>query len=60
MPANGRIGLVTYRVPKLGFVVVKVQSPAGRFVLIILPALLLGLSLLRRIWRGEPSARGPR
>ena len=36
-----------YRVPKLGFVVVKVQTPIGRFVLIILPALLLGLSLLR-------------
>jgi signal peptidase len=56
VPANGRIGLVTYRVPKLGFVVVKVQSPAGRFALIILPALLLGFSLLRRIWRGTPSA----
>jgi signal peptidase I len=55
VPAGGRIGRVTYRVPKLGFVVVKVQSPAGRFVLIILPALLLGLSLLRRIWRVEAS-----
>jgi signal peptidase len=56
VPANGRIGRVTYRVPKLGFVVVKVQTPAGRFVLIVVPALLLGCSLLRRIWRGEPSA----
>ena len=58
VPANGRIGRVTYRVPKLGFVVVKVQTPAGRFVLIIIPALLLGLSLLRRIWRGEPRGQG--
>ena len=57
IPADGRIGLVQYRVPKLGFVVVKVQSPIGRFALIIVPALLLGLSLLRRIWRGEPRGR---
>ncbi|MEA2191988.1 MAG: signal peptidase [Solirubrobacteraceae bacterium] len=56
--ADGRIGLVRYRVPKLGFVVVKVQSAAGRFALIIVPALLLALSLLRRIWRAEPRARG--
>jgi signal peptidase len=55
VPANGRIGHVMYRVPKLGFVVVRVQSPAGRFALIILPALLLGLSALRRIWRSDPS-----
>ena len=54
--ADGRIGRVMYRVPKLGFVVVKVQSPAGRLVLIIIPALLLGFSVLRRIWRREPSA----
>jgi len=58
VPANGRIGRVLYRVPKLGFVVVKVQTPAGRFVLIILPALLLGFSVLRRIWRDEPSREG--
>jgi signal peptidase len=55
VPANGRIGRVMYRVPKLGFVVVRVQSPAGRFVLIILPALALGFTVLRRIWRNEPS-----
>jgi signal peptidase len=52
--ANGRIGRVMYRIPKLGFVVVKVQSPLGRFVLIIVPALLLGFTVLRKIWRGEP------
>ncbi|MCA1697486.1 MAG: signal peptidase I [Actinobacteria bacterium] len=55
--ANGRIGRVMYRVPKLGFVVVNVQSPAGRVGLIILPALLLGCSLLRSIWRAEPAER---
>jgi signal peptidase len=56
VPANGRIGRVMYRVPKLGFVVVKVQSPAGRLVLIIIPALLLGFAVLGRIWRSEPRA----
>ncbi len=54
VPANGRIGRVLYRVPKLGFVVVKVQSPVGRFVLIIAPALLLALTVMRKIWRSEP------
>ena len=47
-----------YRVPKLGFVVVKAQAPAGRDCLIILPALLLGFSLLRSIWRTEAGERG--
>jgi signal peptidase len=54
VPARERIGRVTYRVPKLGFVVVKIQSPAGRFGLIILPAALLAFSLVRRIWRHDP------
>ena len=57
VPASGRIGRVMYRVPKLGFVVVRVQSPAGRFVLIIVPALLLGFTVLRRIWRADPRAQ---
>ena len=60
MPASGRIGRVMYRVPKLGFVVVRVQSPAGRFVLIIVPALLLGFTVLRKIWRAEPRAQEAR
>jgi signal peptidase len=59
VPVNGRIGRVMYRVPKLGFVVVRVQSPTGRLVLIILPALLLACSVLRRIWRGEPRLDAP-
>lgn len=54
VPADGRIGRVTYRVPKLGFVVVRIQGPAGRLVLIVLPALLLGAGLLRRIWAATP------
>ena len=54
--ADGRIGRVMYRVPALGFVVVRVQSPVGRLVLIIFPALALGFSVLRRIWRQDADA----
>lgn len=54
VPASGRIGRVAYRIPRLGFVVVRIQSPAGRLGLIVLPALLLGAAVLRRIWRSEP------
>ena len=53
--ADGRIGRVTYRLPKLGFVVVRMQTTVGRFALIILPALGLGGMLLRRIWRSDPN-----
>jgi signal peptidase len=52
--ADGRVGRVMYRVPKLGFAVGPIQTPAGRLGLIILPALLLASSLMRRIWRGQP------
>jgi len=60
VPVNARIGRVLYRVPKLGFVVVQVQSPIGRFFLIILPALLLACSVLRKIWRDEPARAATR
>jgi signal peptidase len=52
-PADGQIGRIVYRVPKLGFAVVWIQTGVGRVVLLIGPALLLGASLLRRIWRAE-------
>ena len=49
--ADGTIGTVAYRVPALGFAVGWIGSPAGRIGLVIIPALLLGLMLLARIWR---------
>ena len=57
--ADGRIGRVTHRIPKLGFAVVQTQRPAGRLALIVVPALLLGAGLLRRIWRAEPEGAVP-
>lgn len=49
--AEGRIGRVAYRVPKLGFVVAWIQTTPGRMGLLVVPALALGISLLHRIWR---------
>jgi signal peptidase I len=51
VPVDGTIGTVAYRIPALGFAVGWIGSPAGRIGLIIIPALLLAVSLLLRIWR---------
>jgi signal peptidase len=48
--ASGTVGRVVDRVPMLGFVVVQVRSTLGQLALIVLPALLLGVLVLRRIW----------
>jgi signal peptidase I len=56
---DGTIGRVVYRVPKLGYAVVWISSLPGRIGLIIVPALLLMASALRRIWwvRGTAPAK---
>lgn len=54
VPVDGTIGSVVYRVPKLGFVVSWISTPAGRIGLIVAPALLLAFSLLSGIWRPRP------
>jgi signal peptidase I len=56
--AAGTVGRALYRVPKLGFAVNVIQSPAGKLGLIVLPALLLAISLLSRIW-SRPESEGP-
>lgn len=50
IPREGGIGRVEYRVPKLGYVVAWISGPTARLFLVIIPALLLGLFELRRIW----------
>ncbi len=47
---DGTIGLVLYRVPRLGYVLFYVRGPLGRLLLVVLPALLLGGYELWRIW----------
>jgi len=51
VPLDGTIGTVAYRIPLLGYAVGPIGSPAGRIGLIVIPALLLAVSLLLRIWR---------
>jgi signal peptidase I len=53
VPADEQVGQVLYRVPKLGFASVWIQTPLGRVSLVIVPALLLVASFLWRIWRGD-------
>lgn len=63
IPRDGTIGTVAYRIPALGFAVSWIGTPAGRIGLIIVPALVLAISLLVRIWRpriGEEDPDAPR
>lgn len=56
---QGGIGRVEYRLPKLGYVVAWISKPAGRLLLVVIPALLLGALELKRIWLPkEPSVAG--
>lgn len=61
VPADGTLGRVVYRVPKIGYALVWTATPEGRIGLIAIPALLLCWTALARIWRplgesepGEP------
>jgi signal peptidase len=54
VPVDGTIGTVVYRVPLFGFAVSWIGSPPGRIALLIIPALLLAVSMLARIWRPAP------
>jgi signal peptidase I len=56
--ASGTIGKVEYRVPKLGYITNRVGSRFGRVAFLVLPALVLAVSELRRIW--SPAPKGPR
>lgn len=56
--AGGTIGKVEYRIPKLGYATNRIGSRLGRFAFLVLPALLLAVSELRRIWSAEPKGRG--
>jgi signal peptidase len=51
VPVNGSIGRVAYRLPRAGYAIATIRGRFGRLLLIALPALLLGLYELTRIWR---------
>ena len=49
--ADGRIGRVAFRVPKLGYALALTRTCYSQLLLVALPALLLGAYELVRIWR---------
>jgi signal peptidase len=55
VPADGRLGRVVLRLPKLGYVMTYASHPTARIALISLPALLLAGFALRSIW--EPRTK---
>ncbi len=54
VPATGTIGRVVYRVPLVGYLLLRAGSRAGRLLLVALPAVALGALEIRRIWRPRP------
>jgi len=51
IPVSGTIGRVDYRIPKIGYVANRIGSRFGRFGFVVIPAVLLALTELWRIWR---------
>jgi signal peptidase I len=51
IPADGTVGVVRFRLVKLGYLLVRVNTPLGRFVLIFTPILLLAAFEIAAIWR---------
>jgi len=57
--STGQIARVTHRIPRLGYALGFMRDPSKRLFLIAIPALLLGVFELVRIWRpARPEARG--
>ena len=54
--SDGTIGRVRYHVWRLGYLMFWIRSPLGRLGMVVVPALLLGVFELWRIWR--PAAEG--
>ena len=50
---DGVLGHVKYKIPKIGYVANRAASRIGRILFLVVPALLLGILELRRIW-GKP------
>jgi signal peptidase I len=57
VPADGSIGRVAYRIPKIGYALSWIDSGPARLALIAIPALLLLWTAMARIWRPAPESR---
>ena len=58
VPTTGTIGRAEYRIPKIGYAANRLGSRFGRLAFLVVPACLLALVELCRIWRPAPT-RGP-
>lgn len=58
LPQDGTIGRVEYRIPRLGYVTNLVGSRYGRLGFLVIPALVLAISELFKIWRPQPRTSG--
>jgi signal peptidase len=54
VPADGSVGKVLYTVPKIGYALMWTGTVPARIALIVIPALLLCWTGLKRIWRPGP------
>ena len=50
IPLSGGLGRVEFRIPKIGYLVTRMGGRYGKLALIAVPALLLGLFELKRLW----------
>lgn len=57
--ADGQIGRVTYRIPKVGLALDLLRQPLGRITLVVIPALVLGALEIAKIWRQEDAEPAP-
>lgn len=49
--ADGKIGQVRYRIPRIGYTLAWIRGKLGRLMLVVIPALMLGAWEIHRIWR---------
>lgn len=57
-PSNGRVSRVEYDVPKVGYLTNLVSTTKGKLLMVVLPAILLAIYELVRLWRPEPRPKG--
>ena len=56
--ADGAIGRVDYRLPGAGYALAWARTPVGRIGLVVIPAILLGVFELVRLWRPRRTEEG--
>ena len=60
VPVDGTIGQVRYRIPYLGYALAAIPGRSAGFFLILIPALLIAIYELIRLWRPDRIKTDPR